>query len=313
MAAQATAKARSLLISRTSRTSTRFLRSASPERRCGRLDFLPSVFKHVAHPHGLLLGQFPVSSVRCSRVRQVTSSLRNRCKARARRSDSGTRDEPGSPSGSVSARSTAINWAFTVGNDDMAKPEPSPSIARASAFSYCSVETNPTPPGHCAAARDSKTAAPDLWPARRLERRGSLVAANTPIVDLAIAFQDSDPLGLSQTNRLHPGTSDGFGEIAELEGQDTPRRPTAARPSDGLSERASVDEVRVGEMRVPVEIVIDGMINTAVVLAAKAHIEGRDAQWSMKTPCNRILSRARRSANPDAYGFSRFAIRWRHA
>ncbi len=81
MAAQATAKARSLLISPAFRTSTRFLRSASPSAAAADWIFSPSVFKHVAHPHGLLLGQFPVFLSMLSRT-PVNVSLRNRCKAR---------------------------------------------------------------------------------------------------------------------------------------------------------------------------------------------------------------------------------------
>src|ERR1700722_9594988 len=33
---------------------------ALPERGGGRLDFLPGIFEHLAHPHGLLLSQLPL-------------------------------------------------------------------------------------------------------------------------------------------------------------------------------------------------------------------------------------------------------------
>ncbi len=53
------------------------------------------------------------------------------------------------------------------------------------------------------------------------------------------------------------------------------RRRTAS--ADGLRESAAVDEIGVGEMGVPVEIVVDGMIDSAAVLAAEAEIERCDA------------------------------------
>ena len=53
------------------------------------------------------------------------------------------------------------------------------------------------------------------------------------------------------------------------------RRITAVPPV--LRERAAIDEVGVAEMRVPVEIVVDGMVDAAAVFAAEADIERGDA------------------------------------
>ena len=43
----------------------------------------------------------------------------------------------------------------------------------------------------------------------------------------------------------------------------------------GLRQRAAVDEIAVRKMRIPVEIVVDGVVDASSVLAAEAEVAGR--------------------------------------
>ena len=52
--------------------------------------------------------------------------------------------------------------------------------------------------------------------------------------------------------------------------------------ASGLGESASIGEVPVGEVRVPVKVVIDGVILIAFVLSTKADIERRNAGEILK-------------------------------
>ena len=98
-------------------------------------------------------------------------------------------------------------------------------------------------------------------------------------VEFAILLLDLRTLIRVELLQFVDISADGFGEIAELERE----QPGVGQPddggADGLRERAAVDEIGVGEMRVPVEIVVNGMINAAsAAFSAVAEIDGCDAQ-----------------------------------
>ena len=48
--------------------------------------------------------------------------------------------------------------------------------------------------------------------------------------------------------------------------------------ADGLRQGARVDEIVVREMRIPIEIVVDGVINALVVLAGVTGVERSNAK-----------------------------------
>ena len=61
---------------------------------------------------------------------------------------------------------------------------------------------------------------------------------------------------------------DGVGLIGELVGQDIRVGHAHHHDAGGLGERAAVDEVCVGKMRVPVEVVVDGVVLAAALVFA---------------------------------------------
>src|SRR5258707_793040 len=65
----------------------------------------------------------------------------------------------------------------------------------------------------------------------------------------------------------------GIGKITELEWKQIRVRQAHYGRAAGLSERAAVDKVRVAKMRIPVEIVIDGMVDAASVFASKSDVQ----------------------------------------
>ena len=98
-------------------------------------------------------------------------------------------------------------------------------------------------------------------------------------IDFAIPFLDLRPLIGVEFLQIVDIAVHGLGEIAELEGQHVRIRQPHHRRAGGLRQRAAVDEIGVGEMRVPVEIVVNGMINAAsAAFPAEAEIDRRDAQ-----------------------------------
>ena len=66
---------------------------------------------------------------------------------------------------------------------------------------------------------------------------------------------------------------DGVGQAGEVVRQQVGVGEPHDRCADGLRERASVAEVGVGEMRVPVKIVVDGVIDSAAIFVAIAQVE----------------------------------------
>ena len=54
------------------------------------------------------------------------------------------------------------------------------------------------------------------------------------------------------------------------------------RHADSLCQRFAVDKVGVGEVRVPVEVVVDGVINSFAIFAAVAKIERRDSEVMLR-------------------------------
>ena len=71
---------------------------------------------------------------------------------------------------------------------------------------------------------------------------------------------------------------DRVGEINEVEWQHLRIRQSQYRSSHSLRQRPSIDEVRVGEMCVPVKVVVNGVIDSLFVLAAIAQVQSGNAQ-----------------------------------
>ncbi len=69
----------------------------------------------------------------------------------------------------------------------------------------------------------------------------------------------------------------GVRKICELERKKIGIRQTHDGGAAGLRERTTVYEIRVAEMRVPVEIVVNGMVNAAAVFAAEPDVQRGDA------------------------------------
>ncbi len=90
-------------------------------------------------------------------------------------------------------------------------------------------------------------------------------------VNQAISLLDLLPLGLRQMLYLGQVGADGVGEIAELKRQQLRVRQPDYRRSRHLGQRPAVDEIGVGEMRVPVKVVVDGVVDAAILsFSAKA-------------------------------------------
>ena len=69
----------------------------------------------------------------------------------------------------------------------------------------------------------------------------------------------------------------GIREIGEFEGQKIGIREAHHCRAASLGERAAVDEVGVAEVRVPVKIVVNRMIDAAAVFSAKPEVRASDA------------------------------------
>ena len=69
-----------------------------------------------------------------------------------------------------------------------------------------------------------------------------------------------------------------IGKIGKVKGQQIRIRQAHHRRSGNLGERASVSEVGVVEVGVPIEVVVNGMVNPAAVLPAKSKVQDRDAE-----------------------------------
>src|SRR5579863_10134759 len=120
------------------------------------------------------------------------------------------------------------------------------------------------------------------WRDLLLGRRNLLVpwivdCSEDAFVDLFIALDNLIPLIARQALHFVDVAADGFSEITEIEGQQLGVGQSQHSRTGGLSERAAIDKVRVGEMGIPIEIVVSGMINTPAVFATESEIERRDS------------------------------------
>ncbi len=66
-------------------------------------------------------------------------------------------------------------------------------------------------------------------------------------------------------------------KISELERKQIRVGQTHHGRAAGLGKRAAVDKIGIAEMCVPIEIVVDGVIDAAVVFAAETDVERGDA------------------------------------
>ena len=98
------------------------------------------------------------------------------------------------------------------------------------------------------------------------------------LVDLAIPFHSVLARIARQFPHLVHVAADGFAEIVEIERQQIGVRQTHDGNASGLRQGAPVDEVLVREMRVPVEIVVDGVVNAAAILASIGQVQRCHAQ-----------------------------------
>ena len=95
---------------------------------------------------------------------------------------------------------------------------------------------------------------------------------------LLVALLDLVALRLPELVQLIDVFLDGVGEVGEVVGQQVRIGQAHHNSADGFRQRAAVAEIRVGEMRVPVKIVVDGVVNAATVLAAISQVQRRDAE-----------------------------------
>ncbi len=97
--------------------------------------------------------------------------------------------------------------------------------------------------------------------------------------DLRIALLDLGAHGVGQL--LHSGDVGAkcVGKVAELEGNHIGIRHPHHHRSGRLCQRASVGEVSVLEVGVPVKIVVDGVIlPSALIFAAVTEVDARDSE-----------------------------------
>jgi hypothetical protein len=112
----------------------------------------------------------------------------------------------------------------------------------------------------------------------RLTRIGR--GAENAFLDLLVALADFVAFGLPKLLHLVHVALHGVGEVGEIVGQQIGVGQAHHGRAGGLRQCAAVDEIGVGEVRVPVEIVVDGVIDAAAVFAAEAQVQRSDAQWS---------------------------------
>ena len=71
---------------------------------------------------------------------------------------------------------------------------------------------------------------------------------------------------------------DSVGEVYKIQGKDFGVGQAHDRCADGLREGAAVDEIVIGKMRVPVKVIVDGVINALLVFAGIAQVERGNAE-----------------------------------
>src|SRR5579871_3390729 len=75
---------------------------------------------------------------------------------------------------------------------------------------------------------------------------------------------------------------DGVGKVGKVERQHVRVGKAHDHGAAGLGERLSIDKVRVGKVRIPVEVVVDGMVDSALVLATVADVKGGNSKMVEK-------------------------------
>ena len=100
---------------------------------------------------------------------------------------------------------------------------------------------------------------------------------------------------------------DRIGEVREIQREQFCICQPQYCGSGELGQRPAIDEIRVGEMRVPIEIVIDGVINTAFVFAAETQVDACNAEMIQERRVIRARSQCANAqelplgAEPPAY------------
>src|SRR5207248_4779090 len=101
-------------------------------------------------------------------------------------------------------------------------------------------------------------------------------------LDLAVTLGDLGRAAIAELLQLGHISLRGLGEIAECERKEV----RVGKAHDGLPsrlrERATIDERRVAEVGVPINVVIDRVIDPASILAAITKIQRRDASMLEK-------------------------------
>jgi len=89
----------------------------------------------------------------------------------------------------------------------------------------------------------------------------------------------------------------------EIERQQLRIRQPYHRGPGGLRQGSPVDELRVGEVRVPVEVVVDRVIDAAGILAAEIQVHTRHAQVIQK---GGVVGARTQRVNPQVRTLPRF-------
>src|SRR5438105_2273613 len=98
------------------------------------------------------------------------------------------------------------------------------------------------------------------------------------IIKILIAVADLVLPVLQQSLEFLGVFVDGVGEIVEVKGQHLGIGKAHNHRAYGLGKRTAIDEILIGKMRVPIEIIVDGVVDSSLVFAAIADIQGRNSQ-----------------------------------
>src|SRR5258708_18816633 len=113
---------------------------------------------------------------------------------------------------------------------------------------------------------------------RRNQRAPGIVGGlETAFFDFPVSFTNIVLHFLRKSFQFLEIGLDGVGKIFEFERKQIRVGEMHYSRAAGLRERAAVDKVRVAEMGVPVEIVVDGVVDAAAIFAAKTDIQRSDA------------------------------------
>jgi len=97
------------------------------------------------------------------------------------------------------------------------------------------------------------------------------------LLDFLVALNDVILLGLQEFLQFIQVDVDGIGEAVEVVGQQIRVSEPDDRGPCGLRQGASVSEVGIGKMRVPVKVVVDGVVDSATIFISVAEVQRRDA------------------------------------